>query len=259
METDSVLEGSRGRHTAARAWRLEVRLADFTKAIHAVSLVDRGDTIELSFRKGDLTVRRGRYAMWAIPATGTWPNRVAVTWRYLRRYVDVPPTDDPLVVCVRKGALWFGSTGTKAFAVVRATRRTQRQFDLPLKEPSVGSGNVDPFEAEAFPEGELMYRAHLSRERNHTLVERVKHRALARNGKLECEACGVDLEQVYGDTARGYIECHHIVPLSLTPPRHSRLSDLALLCANCHRMIHRRRPWLTRKDLHLLVRARTSD
>ncbi|MBN4084034.1 HNH endonuclease [bacterium AH-315-A03] len=33
----------------------------------------------------------------------------------------------------------------------------------------------------------------------------------------------------------------------------TRLSDLALVCSNCHRMIHRRSPWPTPIELGLLI------
>ncbi|MET9496757.1 HNH endonuclease [Streptomyces sp. NPDC006552] len=40
-------------------------------------------------------------------------------------------------------------------------------------------------------------------------------------------------------TARGardrYIECHHVVPLHEAGEGRTKLSDLALTCANCHR------------------------
>ena len=35
----------------------------------------------------------------------------------------------------------------------------------------------------------------------------------------------------------------------------TRLDDLILICANCHRMIHRHNPWLTPDHLRALVRA----
>jgi 5-methylcytosine-specific restriction protein A len=36
------------------------------------------------------------------------------------------------------------------------------------------------------------------------------------------------------------LECHHRKPLaSLRPGQRTRLSDLALVCPNCHRMLHR--------------------
>ncbi len=39
------------------------------------------------------------------------------------------------------------------------------------------------------------------------------------------------------------------------PDVKTRLDDLILICANCHRMIHRRNPWVTPDQLHALVAA----
>lgn len=36
----------------------------------------------------------------------------------------------------------------------------------------------------------------------------------------------------------------------------TKLSDLALICANCHRMIHRRAPWPTPKELRAQIETR---
>ena len=59
-----------------------------------------------------------------------------------------------------------------------------------------------------------------------------------------------DLSKTYGDLGEGFIECHHKVPVSeLKPGAKTKLSDLAVLCANCHRMLHRRRPWLSVDEL----------
>ena len=44
----------------------------------------------------------------------------------------------------------------------------------------------------------------------------------------------------YGDIGEGFIECHHLLPLSqIRPNQVTKLSDLATVCANCHRMLHR--------------------
>ena len=37
----------------------------------------------------------------------------------------------------------------------------------------------------------------------------------------------------------------------------SNVEDLALLCANCHRIVHARREWLTMQELRKLVRTNT--
>jgi 5-methylcytosine-specific restriction protein A len=95
-------------------------------------------------------------------------------------------------------------------------------------------------------EGRLLTRIHRSRERNRKLVERRKSECVKKHGCLQCEACGFDFEKVYKERGRGFIECHHTRPVhTLRPGDKTRLEDLALLCANCHRMIHAARPWLS--------------
>jgi 5-methylcytosine-specific restriction protein A len=63
-----------------------------------------------------------------------------------------------------------------------------------------------------------------------------------KNGaKLFCEVkqCGFDFEARYGSVGAGFAEVHHLRPLSTTGATSTRLSDLAVLCSNCHRMVHR--------------------
>ncbi|MGF7234005.1 MAG: HNH endonuclease [Frankia sp.] len=72
---------------------------------------------------------------------------------------------------------------------------------------------------------------------------------------LRCEVCGFDFEKTYGSRGAGYIECHHIVPLHTTGQRATKLDDLALICANCHRMIHRGTPWLSPDELRETLNA----
>jgi 5-methylcytosine-specific restriction enzyme A len=63
------------------------------------------------------------------------------------------------------------------------------------------------------------------------------------NGRLVCEVprCGFDFMTTYGDLGQGYAQVHHKLPLSAAPKegRRVRLQDLAVVCANCHAMIHR--------------------
>ena len=105
-------------------------------------------------------------------------------------------------------------------------------------------------EEDEFQEGKVLFRAHRSRERNRTLVKRAKGLAMKKHGRLVCQICGFDFKDRYGQLGEGYIECHHTVPIShLNPGTKTKVTDLALLCSNCHRMVHRRRPWLTIPDL----------
>ena len=59
----------------------------------------------------------------------------------------------------------------------------------------------------------------------------------------QCVACGFDFGEVYGERGEGYIEVHHLIPLHEVNDDHkvNPETDLAPVCANCHRMIHRRR------------------
>ena len=71
---------------------------------------------------------------------------------------------------------------------------------------------------------------------------------------------GLDFATTYGDRGRGFIECHHRRPLSeLRGHQRTRLDDLALVCSNCHRMIHPAKPWLSVQEVTLLLRAAMCD
>ncbi|MFF4229173.1 HNH endonuclease [Streptomyces sp. NPDC001820] len=106
------------------------------------------------------------------------------------------------------------------------------------------------------PEGKVLYRRHRTRERNKGLRKKKIAAVLKVGGTLACEACGFDFAAVYGERGEGYIECHHVVPLHEAGEGTTKLSDLALICSNCHRMIHRSAPWPTPTELRTLVEQR---
>ena len=58
-----------------------------------------------------------------------------------------------------------------------------------------------------------------------------------------CQACGFDFEKTYGEIGKDYIEVHHIKPLCEREGAEgvNAATDLICVCANCHRMIHRRK------------------
>lgn len=59
------------------------------------------------------------------------------------------------------------------------------------------------------------------------------------NRCMVCEVCGRDFYRMYGERSRSIVECHHTVPLATTRHRGRTLrNDLALVCANCHALIH---------------------
>lgn len=98
-------------------------------------------------------------------------------------------------------------------------------------------------------EGGIIMRLHKRYERDRSLV-RKKVAAAAASGNLACEVCDFDFEAAYGELGAGYIEVHHLKPVSeIGQSGKTKLSDLALLCANCHRMAHRKRKPLSLKQI----------
>ena len=70
-----------------------------------------------------------------------------------------------------------------------------------------------------------------------------------------CQVCGFNFATTYGELGSDFAEGHHINPLSERPPEEwttaiqTNIADVAVLCANCHRMIHRRKPALSIDEL----------
>lgn len=95
---------------------------------------------------------------------------------------------------------------------------------------------------EGLPEGALT-RVEVNRyERD----RRNRAAALAIHG-TDCAACTMNFGETYGDIAAGFIEVHHITPVSdMTPGyRVNPRTDLIPLCPNCHSVAHRKKPPLS--------------
>ena len=101
--------------------------------------------------------------------------------------------------------------------------------------------NIDGIENDTFKEGRRIYRLHTRKERSTRLVMEAKRRHREKNsGKMPCAICNFDFEDRYGHRGNGFIEAHHKVPLNeLSDETETRVEDLAMVCANCHRMLHR--------------------
>jgi 5-methylcytosine-specific restriction protein A len=82
------------------------------------------------------------------------------------------------------------------------------------------------------------YKMHFRIERQGNLGKRVKKRQ-----GLRCKACGIDYGEKYGKIGQSCVDAHHLTPLSTLEADTEISSDIdkdfAVLCANCHRMIHR--------------------
>ena len=99
-------------------------------------------------------------------------------------------------------------------------------------------------------EGTPVWRTHRTYERD----PRNRARAIVFHGS-RCLGCGFSFDDVYTpEHARGYVEVHHIHSLSEGPRVVDPYEDLIPLCANCHRMVHRRGDdWLSLEELRQLI------
>jgi hypothetical protein len=135
-------------------------------------------------------------------------------------------------------------------------RRPDATAVLFLEEATVPTGKGDPVFEVSASEGSISLRLHRTRERKRGLVDAKKRMVLAESGVLICEACGhrsLALANSLGDAC---FEVHHLVALSAVEHEIiTRLDDLALLCANCHRMIHATEPLMDLPTLQKLLRT----
>jgi 5-methylcytosine-specific restriction protein A len=96
----------------------------------------------------------------------------------------------------------------------------------------------------------------LPSERSRKIVLAKKAAEMKKTGRLACEGCGFDFQECYGSRGETFIECHHVRPVAeLGDGTPTRMADLMLLCANCHRMIHARRPWWSLQELRSAIAA----
>ena len=81
------------------------------------------------------------------------------------------------------------------------------------------------------------FRMHKRIERNSALSKLVK-----KLHGFTCQVCETNFEHKYGEIGKDYIEAHHLKPLASLQGKKVAMDpakDFAVLCANCHRMIHR--------------------
>jgi hypothetical protein len=115
--------------------------------------------------------------------------------------------------------------------------------------PLLGFEVVSKHQAKVYAEGKRRYREASFFARNPSLVAEAK-----RVHGLKCMACRFDFGKRYGALGEGYIECHHLKQMADDEIRQSSVNDIAVLCANCHRMIHHGPKLLTIEQLRHVLR-----
>lgn len=151
-------------------------------------------------------------------------------------------------------ALWASSFRPRIMPARFQPKDAMRGFDnLDYKIANLSGVSVEDVSAILdlqAEEGER-YRAEVVRIwRNANIVADAK----AYYGAI-CQACDFDFEHFYGKHGKDYIECHHVDPLSGRDGKGevTTIEDLAMLCSNCHRMVHRTKQCLTIEELKAFI------
>ncbi len=123
-----------------------------------------------------------------------------------------------------------------------------------VRTSTVGKLTDSMFLADLSEEGGRKLVLHQRIERKRNNVNAKKRAVLDAEGSLACEVCGFNFFQAYGLIGKDFCEVHHRKPLaSLVEKQRIKLEDLAIVCSNCHRMLHRGDPCYKIEDLRRLM------
>ncbi len=123
------------------------------------------------------------------------------------------------------------------FPEARRSELAQIAATLRAVPQSLSDVSQSVIEDVEFAEGSLLTKLHLVRERS----PKVRKALLAAHGAgpLMCEICNHSRPALARPIQESLFEAHHRLPLSASAARKTRVADVALLCACCHRLIHK--------------------
>lgn len=167
----------------------------------------------------------------------------SVKWRYVIPGMDsalnwklagrMPPPNTGQIILDES----IGASVVENISKYARKMAPQLQHDLSIGSAGTMAAQREEDEIELGEEDLRILRMHKGIERNRKLAQSAK-RALG----YKCKACGFDFIKKYGELGKNYIEAHHLVPLSKLIGKVVKLNpktDFAVLCSNCHRMIHK--------------------
>lgn len=154
-----------------------------------------------------------------------------------------PKIDSPLLVSELKKILDFHWTPQNSGVQIPddVATKLENLWARHTGKTLLASVDVDP-EISAI-EGELRISMVRHKRREQKLrVAKIQSTLQANGGRLKCEVprCGFDFFETYGEVGFEFAHVHHLKPLAdREAPASTKLDDLAVICANCHAMIHR--------------------
>jgi len=175
------------------------------------------------------------------------------TWLHAEQVIELPsPVHYSDFTTFPKGKNLVGGTLQKSVLIVNEHPGLKQEFKTEAIEHK--SIIADPIEFEITDiEGRPSLRTHLQKERSSKLISAFKSSLSSCN----CCICGFDFEKTYGEIGAGFIEAHHIKPVSsFKKGELVSTKDLVAVCSNCHRMIHMTNPMLDWEKLKKMLRER---
>jgi 5-methylcytosine-specific restriction protein A len=174
---------------------------------------------------------------------------IYLTWRQFRQDVGYAPNFRPAGQVYRVNldrlSQFQGAHGYLTYLLAGKYLDTEKVISQisALPEPTVDA---------EYLEGKRLIRERSFFHRNAQLVRQAKE-----VHGYTCRVCKFNFKDKYGELGANYIECHHLNPLSerddVVAPQATTIEDVEVVCSNCHRMLHRRRPALTIEQLKMLL------
>ena len=116
-------------------------------------------------------------------------------------------------------------------------------------------GNLESNVAEVYPEEHDTLEL-LEGKQIKTVTNRYERNPIARKLCLDhygynCSVCNFNFYEVYGEIGKEFIHVHHLTEISQIGEQYmvNPVDDLRPVCANCHSMLHRRKPAYSIEEL----------
>lgn len=128
------------------------------------------------------------------------------------------------------------------------------KVQLKINIPSIGPSGIPEEEIKVIPSfGKKITVLVNKYERDAT-----KRQACLNHFGYRCQICNFSFKEAYGELGDSFCHVHHIEPLSEVGGEHDvdPAKDLIPVCANCHAIIHRKRPALKPEELRAILKSR---
>lgn len=123
----------------------------------------------------------------------------------------------------------------------RIAKNPEEKFDRLYQALDIKDEKVSEKISQEHPsyfEGNKKLFQHFKAERDSRVSKLAKQQRLQETGELRCDICDFSFLERYGEIGEGYIEAHHTIPMAAMGERETHIDEIALVCSNCHRMLH---------------------